>query len=79
MTKKQMIQEIQNQEARMYFRYQFAKLNYGPEEILTKRYRSQWCAIYQLMESLGIQQDCKHPDNLAAAELRASQSETWAA
>jgi hypothetical protein len=79
MTKKNMIQAIQNREAQMYFRYMQAVKLWGIEDSLTDRLRAKWCATYQLMESLGIQQDCKHPDNLAAAELRASQSETQAA
>jgi hypothetical protein len=84
MTKQNMIQAIQNQEAQAYLRYMMAQQWYGAEDALTDRLRGKWCgikwcAIYHVMETLGIQQDFRHPDNIAAAELRASQSETRAA
>ena len=70
MTKKNMIQEIQNQEAQAYLRYMMAQQWYGAEDALTDRLRGKWCGIYQLMETLGIQQDFRHPDNQAALEIR---------
>ena len=70
MTKKNMIREIQNQEAQAYLRYMMAQQWYGAEDSLTERLRSKWVGIYQLMESLGIQQDFRHPDNRAAMEIR---------
>ena len=70
MTKKNMIQEIQNQEAQLYFQYMQAVKCWGREDSLTDRLRTKWCSVYQLMESLGIPQDHKHPDNMAAAEIR---------
>ena len=70
MTKKNMIQEIQNQEAQLYLRYMQAAKCWGREDSLTDRLRTKWCSVYQLMESLGIQQDFDHPDNQAATEIR---------
>ena len=70
MTKKNMIQEIQNQEAQLYFQYMQAAKCWGREDALTDRLRVKWCSVYQLMEALGIPQDCKHPDNRAAMEIR---------
>ena len=70
MTKKNMIQEIQNKEAQLYFSYMQAAKLWGREDALTDRQRYKWCSVYQLMEALGIPQDCKHPDNVAAMELR---------
>ena len=70
MTKKQMIQEIQNHEAQAYLRYMMSQQWYGVEDTLTKQLRGKWAGIYQLMESLGIRQDFDHPDNQAATEIR---------
>ena len=70
MTKKQMIQEIQNHEAQAYLRYMMSQQWYGVEDTLTKQLRGKWAGIYQLMESLGISQDFYHPDNQAALEIR---------
>ncbi len=72
MTKKNMIQEIQNQEAQMYFQYIMCTREWGSEDPLTTRLRSKWAGIYQVMEALGIEQDTSHPDNVAAAEIRES-------
>jgi hypothetical protein len=70
MTKKNMIQEIQNQEAQLYFSYMQAAKLWGREDALTIRLQTKWCSVYQLMEALGIPQDNKHPDNRAAMEIR---------
>ena len=70
MTKKNMIQAIQNQEAQLYFQYMQAAKLWGREDSLTERLRTKWCSVYQLMKALGIPQDYAHPDNVAAAEIR---------
>ena len=70
MTKKNMIQEIQNQEAQLYFSYMQAAKLWGREDALTIRLQTKWGGVYRLMEALGIPQDCKHPDNRAAMEIR---------
>jgi len=72
MTKKNMIQEIQNQEAQAYLSYMQSTQWYGASDTLTDRLRGKWAGIYQLMESLGIASDLSHPDNVAAAEIRES-------
>ena len=75
MTKKNMIQEIQNQEAQLYFQYMQAAKCWGREDSLTIRLRTKWCGVYQLMEALGISQDFRHPDNQAALEIRNAMAE----
>ena len=75
MTKKNMIQEIQNQEAQLYFQYMQAVKCWGREDSLTIRLRTKWCGVYQLMESLGISRDFYHPDNQAALEIRNTMAE----
>jgi len=70
MTKKNMIQEIQNQEAQLYFQYMQATQHWGHEDGVVVRLRSKWAGVYALMESLGIRQDFDHPDNQAATEIR---------
>ena len=70
MTKKQMIQEIQNQEAQLYFSYMQATQHWGHEDGVVVRLRSKWAGVYHLMETLGIPQDYTHPDNQAATEIR---------
>ena len=75
MTKKNMIQEIQNQEAQLYFQYMQATQHWGHEDGVVVRLRSKWVGIYQLMESLGISQDFYHPDNQAALEIRNAMAE----
>ena len=71
MTKKNMIQEIQNQEAQLYLCCQRAAFEYGYDDPLTTRYRSEWISVYELMQVLGIQQDFYHPANQEAMEIKA--------
>ena len=71
MTKKNMIQEIQNQEAQLYLRCQRAAFEYGYDDSLTTQYRSEWLSVYALMQALGIQQDFYHPANQEAIEIKA--------
>ena len=71
MTKKNMIQEIQNQEAQLYLTSQRAAFEYGYDDPLTTRYRSEWLSVYALMQALGIQQDFYHPANQEAMEIKA--------
>jgi len=70
MTKKNMIQEIQNREAQAYLSYMLAAKWYGEADTLTDRLRGKWAGIYQLMEALSIKSDLSHPDNVAATEIR---------
>ena len=70
MTKKNMIQEIQNQEAQSYLCCQRAAFEYGYDDPLTTQYRSSWLSIYALMQALGIQQDFYHPANQEAMEIK---------
>lgn len=71
MTKKNMIQEIQNQEAQLYLTSQRAAFEYGYDDSLTTQYRSEWLSVYALMQALDIQQDFYHPANQQAMEIKA--------
>lgn len=62
MTKKQMVEQIQTTEAKVWKELQEAKKLWGQDDPLTTNLRSQWSAVYSLREALGI-------ESLPVAEL----------
>jgi len=62
MTKKQMVDQIQTTEARVWKELQEAKKLWGMDDPITTRLRAQWSSVYELREALGI-------DSLPVAEL----------
>ena len=69
MTKKEMITEIQLQEARAFLRLKEIEAEYGAHDPLTKTARTSFNAVYQLMESLGIRSDFNLPETQRATDL----------
>ena len=69
MTKKAMIQAIQQREAAMFLELKEAEREYGSESLVTRQLRSQWCAVNRLMESVGIPTDFRLPDNVKALTI----------
>lgn len=62
MTKKQMVEQIQVAEAKLWKELQEAKKLWGMDDPITTRLRATWSAVYSLREALGI-------DSLPVAEL----------
>jgi hypothetical protein len=54
MTKAKLIEAIQTKEAELYSDFKKCKEHYGFEDEVTQRGCTKWHAIYNLMESLGI-------------------------
>ena len=78
MTKKQMIQIIQQQEAVAFFQQQearaFLKLkeatrDFGANHPDTNARRSEWCALDDLMQAAGIKPDNTLPEQYAAVAI----------
>ena len=55
MTKKEMIQAIQVAEAQAWKDYRIARKVMGDDDSITAKRRSEWCAVYDLREALGIE------------------------
>lgn len=69
MTKQQMITAIQLQEAQAFLKLKEFEAEYGAHDSLTKKARSNYSAVYSLMESLGIKSDFDLPAAKQAADL----------
>lgn len=69
MTKKQMIQSIQLQDATAFLKFKQAQLEWGTESNITTTLRCKFVAIDNLMESLGIVRDFNLPDHRAALDM----------
>ena len=69
LTKAQMIASIQQQEAAMFLELKEAERDYGSASSLTSQLRSQWAAVNRLMESIGVPQDFRLPDNVKAVAI----------
>ena len=69
MTKQQMITAIQLQEAQAFLKLKELEAEYGAHDPLTKTARTTFCAVYQLMESLGIRSDFNLPETQRATDL----------
>ncbi len=66
MTKKQMIEVIQQKEAEAFLQIKVDESLFGMDSTITKRSRSEWCKINGLMEDLGIKPDNTLPENQKA-------------
>ena len=53
-TKKQMVDQIQTTEAKVWKEFQEAKQLWGQDDPITTRLRTTWSAMYSLREALGI-------------------------
>jgi len=66
MTKKQMIEVIQQKEAEAFLQVQIDEAIFGIDDKITIRSRAEWCKINGLMEDLEIK-----PDNTLSANQTA--------
>ena len=69
MTKKQMIQTIQQQEAEAYLELKQVTRDTGAGSIWTEKARSSWYAIDRLARALGIESDTGLPEMLTAIDI----------
>ena len=69
MTKANMIQGIQKQEARLWLALKEATLNFGKDHSFTRSCRASYSAVYELMCELKIVMDHTLPDNVTAFEV----------
>ena len=73
MTKKQMIQIIQQQEAVAYLKLKQVTRDTGARSIWTEKARSSWHAIDQLARALGIESDTGLPEMQQAIDIMIAQ------
>ena len=69
MTKKQMIETIQQQEAKLFLDIKVNEKMFGTNHILTSRSRTVWVGIHDLIRTLEIQPDIDLPDAKEAFKL----------
>lgn len=69
MTKRQMIQTIQQQEATAFLRLKEATRDFGPMSSVTTARRSIWCTLDDLMQATGIKPDNTLPEQHAAVAI----------
>ena len=69
MTKKEMINIIQQKEAEAFLQVKVDEKIFGPEDTITKTSRTKWCGMNEMMEALGIKPDNTLPENQEAIKL----------
>ena len=69
MTKKEMIQTIQQLEAKLYLELKQAEQQYGSHDDFTGTRRSQWSSVHRLMQAMNIESDNTLPDNAKAIAI----------
>jgi hypothetical protein len=69
MTKKEMTQNIQKLEAIFFLNAKQLELDYGKDEPMYRSAINKWLGVNQLMQDLGIKEDCTLPESREAGEL----------
>ena len=69
MTKKQMIETIQQQEAKLFLDIKVNEKMFGTDHSITSRSRKEWIGVHNLMQMLEIQPDINLPDAKEAFKL----------
>jgi hypothetical protein len=69
MTKKQMIESIQQQEAKLFLDIKVNEKMFGTSHFITSRSRTVWIGVHELMQTLEIQPDINLPDAQEAFKL----------
>jgi hypothetical protein len=69
MTKKQMIESIQQQEAKLFLQIKLDEKMFGTSHFITSRSRTVWIGVHELMQTLEIQPDINLPDAQEAFKL----------
>lgn len=68
MTKKEMIQSMQQQEARLFLEAKKSEFKYGRLSTPAETALAKWLGVSQLMEALGIEEDTTLPEVAEAVE-----------
>ena len=66
MTKKEMIKTLQLKEAALWLAFRESYVEFGDDNQITNRKRSEWCTISSMLGELKIEADYKLPDNQKA-------------
>jgi len=69
MTKKQMIEVIQQKEAEAWLQVKVDEKLFGREHIITSKSRGEWCKIKNLMDDLEIEPNNLLPENQEATRM----------
>ena len=69
MTKKLMVEKMQLKEAALWLAFRESYFEFGDDNQITNRKRSEWCTISSMLGELKIEADHKLPDNQKAFEL----------
>lgn len=69
MTKKEMIQNIQQLEATLFLNAKQLEFEYDREDSLYRSAINKWLGVNQLMQDLGIKEDLTLPESREAVEL----------
>ena len=69
MTKKGMIEVIQQKEAEAWLQVKVDEKLFGTEHIITSKARGEWCKIHRLMDDLEIKPNNLLPENQKAIEM----------
>lgn len=69
MTKKGMIEVIQQKEAELWLNVKVDEKLFGKDHIITSKSRGEWNKIYSLMEDLEIKSNNLLPENQKATEM----------
>ena len=69
MTKKEMIEVVQQKEAKLFLQLKVDESLFGMDSTITSRSRSEWARIHDLMTEMGIKPNNQLPENQSAIEL----------
>jgi len=69
MTKKGMIEVIQQKEAELWLQVKVDEKLFGRDHIITSKSRGEWSKIHNLMEELEIEPNNLLPENQKATEM----------
>ena len=69
MTKKQMIEVVQQKEAKLFLQLKVDESLFGMDSTITSRSRSEWARIHDLMTEMEIQPNNSLPENQSAMNL----------
>jgi len=69
MTKKQMIEVVQQKEAELFLQLHVDMKLFGDDHVITSRSRSEWSRIHDLMTEMEIQPNNSLPENQSAIKL----------
>lgn len=69
MTKKGMIEVIQQKEAELWLQVKVDEKLFGRDHIITSKSRGEWSKIHNLMEELEIEPNNLLPENQSAIEM----------